>query len=139
MPKLPNWIILSKIFIFLVILVMIFFCLNIWKYLLSNLNLVISTYYLAIEWWLGCGVFTFWLDGGAIILNQRLETNTETAKLNNPVKNIYFLRDIGYDFFLLKQLKDSIVKPESGHFNLLFWQLKDCLVVGSLLFDWMVG
>ena len=49
---------------------------------------------MAIEWWLGCGVFTFWLDGGAIILNQRLETNTETAKLNNPVKNIYFLRDI---------------------------------------------
>ena len=72
-------------------------------------------------------------------MNQRLETNTETAKLNNPVKNIYFLRDIGYDFFLLKQLKVSTVKPESGHFNLLFWQLNDDLVVGSLLFDWMVG
>ena len=72
-------------------------------------------------------------------MNQRLETNTESAKLNNLVKNLYFLRDNGYDFFLLKHLKVSIVKPESGDFNLLLWPLNDDLAVGSLLFDWMMG
>ena len=72
-------------------------------------------------------------------LAKQLETNAKTAKLNNPVKNVHFLSHIGYDFFLPKHLKVFIVKPESGNFNLLFWPLNDDLVVGSLLFDWMVG
>ena len=59
--------------------------------------------------------------------------------MNNLVKNLHFLRDIGYDFFLPKHLKVFIVKPESGDFNLLFWPLNDDLIVGSLLFDWKVG
>ena len=128
MPKLPNWIILSKIFIFLVILVMIFFCLNIWKYFLSNLNLVISTYYLAIEWWLGCGVFTFWLDGGAIILNQRLETNTETAKLNNPVKNLYFFKIYWLWFF-------SVKTTERLHCQTWIWSFQPTI----LAIEWWLG
>ena len=70
---------------------------------------------------------------------KQLETYAKPAKLNNLVKNLHFLSDIGYDFFLPKNLKVSIVKPESGEFNLLFLPLNDDLVVGSLLFDWKVG
>ena len=70
---------------------------------------------------------------------KQLETYAKPVKLNNLVKNLHFLRDIGYDFFLPKHLKVFIVKPESGNFNLLFWPLNDDLVVGSLVFDWMVG
>ena len=32
-------------------------------------------------------------------LLKRQKTNAETAKMNNPVKNLYFLRDFGYAVF----------------------------------------
>ena len=118
---------------------MIFFCLNIWKYLLWNLNLVISTYYFGhwmMTWLWGLYFLTGWWGNH---FEPAIRTQYESAKLNNLVKNLYFLRDIGYDFFLLKHLKVSIVKPESDGFNLLFWPLNNDLVVGSLLFDRTVG
>ena len=67
---------------------------------------------------------------------NNLKPMPKLQKLNNPAKNLHFLSDIGYDFFLPKHLKVFIVKPESGDFNLLFLPMNDDLVVGSLLFDW---